>query len=631
MQKTITLNALLSCLGAALLAGLPAQAAYQTYEFPFSFAFGMDTNQDDGSGLLKTPSGDPFSLLWDHLQLGAGHASAMAVAGNYEPGHRFGVRATVRPQQFTPDKPNDRVGLAVLGGPHDPPGSAFNTTNGQFYGLVWGPSVDATRSVIEIREGFDGAVLVQEDWGGVHPTADDAWAGLWQIYHLQGIGTYDSAGALHLTFTLTDHQGHSQSVSATIAEPREGNLFGFGGRLSSDGNPAFGFLNFSASGSLMLAERFVDGERLVQDLPRTSAWLGATGAGNLYPLSQPADGIITLDTSTSAHLLSYFTDGGPVTLGVGETLRVAFGFRIEGATDTAIGVRAGVMDSSAGARATEDGHNTGHITFRPYTGYGCFFNPNGGGTSSLRLRKRIPGGTNSSLLSVASVWSTIRSGGGTTVIIGGEDYSGEFLINRETDSVIITFSLFGDNIDPGATVSFTDTAEDRTFAFDSFGIWVNQNASDSLSLTSVDVEVLPPEPIPEGATFAAWQAVHFPGVTDPAIIGPDANPAGDGIRNFLKYAFNLDPAVAVVPASFLQQEVVGGKLRLTYVERTDAIDIEYVPQASLDLAGWGEGPESVVEVGRGPIAGEDLESVTIEAALAGDPAKAFLRVEIREK
>ncbi len=381
---------------------------------------------------------------------------------------------------------------------------------------------------------------------------------------------------------------------------------------------------------VILDETFEAGQRLVQDLPATSAWYGTSSAGDPV-LTQPSEGIVTLDTSVNSHLLTYFTDLDPVSLEVGEKLTVAFGFRIEGATSNALGIRIGVMDSSPGEgdRAAEDGHGTGHSRFADYTGYAGFFNPNGGGDTSMRLRKRAP--PNSSLLSVASVWPQLASGGGGDIVINGDtDYSGEIEIARVDGGVILTFRLFGDNIGPEATLSHEDT-DDPTHAFDTFGIWVNANAADSLSLTSAHISTGPIDGEPAGPSFAAWQDEHFQDETDPDIIGPEAAPAGDGVVNFIKYAFGLEPFVPATPGDFLETETVNGTLQLSYLERVDAADVTYIPEASINLIDWESGPGSIEEIDVQPVPGGDFNRITVRAVREGGENLGFLRVTLRQE
>jgi hypothetical protein len=45
------------------------------------------------------------------------------------------------------------------------------------------------------------------------------------------------------------------------------------------------------------------------------------------------------------------------------------------------------------------------------------------------------------------------------------------------------------------------------------------------------------------AGFAAWIDGYFPGETDPAIVGPNADPNNDGVANALVYLFGGDPKI----------------------------------------------------------------------------------------
>jgi hypothetical protein len=245
-----------------------------------------------------------------------------------------------------------------------------------------------------------------------------------------------------------------------------------------------------ASAHVILNETFPEDQRLVQDLPNTAAWYGTGGsAGSATPLSQPSAGIITLNTSSNAQLLAHFTDFAPVTLDVGEDLRISFDFQMAGAASSGIGIRIGIVDSSGGGgRVTADSSGTapGSGLFNGYTGYGTFFNPGGGGTTGMQIRERNP--TNNALLSSSAVWTTRATGGVDILINDTTTYSGEILISRRTDAVNVRFSLFGENIGAGATVSYNHVGS-SLFAFDTFAIWVNAAAGDSFSLTSASIEV----------------------------------------------------------------------------------------------------------------------------------------------
>ncbi len=118
-----------------------------------------------------------------------------------------------------------------------------------FYGLVWYPSEgDATTSTLRIHRGFDGEELASTEWEGLFPdAASEGRDGLGDTYQLEAGGVYDDEGGLTLSFTLTDADGTSGSVSVELEESITGDLFGIGGVLESTDAREFDFLDFSVS------------------------------------------------------------------------------------------------------------------------------------------------------------------------------------------------------------------------------------------------------------------------------------------------------------------------------------------------------------------------------------------------
>ncbi len=132
-----------------------------------------------------------------------------------------------------------------------------------------------------------------------------------------------------------------------------------------------------------------------------------------------------------------------------------------------------------------------------------------------------------------------------------------------------------------------------------------------------------------GATLASYQALHFTAaeLLNPAISGPLADADGDGMVNLLEYARGGNPRLAETvsgPASGL----VGGALSMTYVRRTDALDLVYVVEHATGLSSgvWQNGPAHTQQVSVTPIAG-GLEQVTVRAVASG-VAQSFLRLRV---
>src|SRR5690606_6176870 len=148
--------------------------------------------------------------------------SAISVR-NYQRGQDFAVETEMVLAQLKNVEVN-RFGLAVLGTTHEPFGAIFNPANDSgFYGLMWLPAPSLTEpSEIRIRRGFNGTTLASADWTGLHPNADDPYAGIGSSFTFAATGVFDSAGALTLTFTLTDAGGHSQTIETTIENPIHG-------------------------------------------------------------------------------------------------------------------------------------------------------------------------------------------------------------------------------------------------------------------------------------------------------------------------------------------------------------------------------------------------------------------------
>jgi len=132
---------------------------------------------------------------------------------------------------------------------------------------------------------------------------------------------------------------------------------------------------------------------------------------------------------------------------------------------------------------------------------------------------------------------------------------------------------------------------------------------------------------PPAPTFGGWRSQHFTAaeLADPAVSGVDADPAGTGLNNLLRYAFGLTPHPSPrppLPAITLSD----GALRLDLRRRKGAIDLDYVLETSGTLATWTPSAASPAVV---EDHGDGTETVRWETpAGSGSP---FLRVRVRTK
>ena len=131
------------------------------------------------------------------------------------------------------------------------------------------------------------------------------------------------------------------------------------------------------------------------------------------------------------------------------------------------------------------------------------------------------------------------------------------------------------------------------------------------------------------ASFASWIADHFPDAGDnPALVGPAADPDGDGLNNLLEYGLARAPnAREPAPAPTLVN--VSGSLYPTLTfQRTTGVSV--VAEISDDLITWSSAPAVLVQVGDAvPDASGHYETVTFRstATLAAKPRQ-FLRVRV---
>jgi hypothetical protein len=133
-------------------------------------------------------------------------------------------------------------------------------------------------------------------------------------------------------------------------------------------------------------------------------------------------------------------------------------------------------------------------------------------------------------------------------------------------------------------------------------------------------------------TYGSWQAVHFSNSErmNPAVSGPDACPAGDGISNLVKYALLLDPKVSVDPVTMPRVTRENGRPRLKYVERILAEDIDYEVEISVDSKSWRAGGANVREIYRHSNRPQE-DDVIVEFVPTESVKNAYLRLNVKRK
>ena len=129
-------------------------------------------------------------------------------------------------------------------------------------------------------------------------------------------------------------------------------------------------------------------------------------------------------------------------------------------------------------------------------------------------------------------------------------------------------------------------------------------------------------PVP--GDFASWQSLHWPGVTDPAIIGPLADPDFDGEVNLLEFATAQNPTAATRAIPSLVKS--GAALEFTYTRSPTAMSdgVTFTVEWSDTLANGSWSNASVTE----QIFTDNGTVQSVKATLPAGPDRRFLRLKI---
>lgn len=130
---------------------------------------------------------------------------------------------------------------------------------------------------------------------------------------------------------------------------------------------------------------------------------------------------------------------------------------------------------------------------------------------------------------------------------------------------------------------------------------------------------------------AEWRQEHFSEseLADPAISGDEADPAGDGVSNLMKYALNLSPFARATAADLPGSSIEAGYLTLTFARGSSRTDIDYLVEVSGDLAEWKSGPDFTEEISASG-QGEWQEVTVRDRTPLATADRRFIRLKIGE-
>lgn len=141
-----------------------------------------------------------------------------------------------------------------------------------------------------------------------------------------------------------------------------------------------------------------------------------------------------------------------------------------------------------------------------------------------------------------------------------------------------------------------------------------------------EVEPLPAEP---EKPFLLWQRAQWPGVADPAIIGPDADPDGDDVVNAVEYALGMDPKTPGrdgLPVAAVSGDPPGATLQLsTPVAATD-VTFRCWRAHALPASAWETLGDPLVAPG---LPGDTVRVLVFDGGPVTTAHPVYLRLEVR--
>lgn len=220
--------------------------------------------------------------------------------------------------------------------------------------------------------------------------------------------------------------------------------------------------------SIILDDRWRDGTRTNTSLPTDAAWFASTAA-TLAPVTNTLNGIP--DPAATRTWWTYFTaePALPVSLNVGETLRVSLAFTATGinGSNSSRGIRLGLYNSSSAARTLADGANPNGTGC---SGYMFSFNLGqilgGSGTMQFMERTNLP---SSNLIGTVNDYFELSQGGpaaGGPGFSNGVPCSLVWQVKRATNYLDLSVTIADTN---GWSMAYTAKATNNlTTAFDTF-------------------------------------------------------------------------------------------------------------------------------------------------------------------
>ncbi|HEX6183448.1 MAG TPA: pectinesterase family protein, partial [Pyrinomonadaceae bacterium] len=199
----------------------------------------------------------------------------------------------------------------------------------------------------------------------------------------------------------------------------------------------------------------------------------------------------------------FFTDGSPVTLGVGDRLKVSTRFSVQNINATNLGqdLRFGLFDSK-GTRTTAN--TTGGInspTFADDPGYATRLAGTAGGTPPFTVHRRTTPTASDPLANVSSTtvaeYTTLTVNGGSAraPLANGVPYTFTFTVERTSASETKITVTMTDGAAFNLSTTATETSTSPATTFDWFGFRVPNGFASDVNFTEWSADYTPAAPV----------------------------------------------------------------------------------------------------------------------------------------
>ncbi len=253
----------------------------------------------------------------------------------------------------------------------------------------------------------------------------------------------------------------------------------------------------SLPASVIVDDRFADGNSQNQDLAANSLWL-FNGRSNNVRTDRP--GAVTFDVTPAATgseaFWAYFTKAGsPVVLGVGDKLTVSVTFALSGFAANGQDIRWGVLDSLGTRNTANLTGGMNDATFINDTGYGLDYFASGAGSPFVIGRRAVLNGAN--VFNNFGDFSPITGSGASArqALQDNTPYTLTYTIERLTEtSTRISTSVTGGSLS-GLSYSAVENSPAPNTSFDYFAFRIGgTNFANQVTFTELLVDYAPAAP-----------------------------------------------------------------------------------------------------------------------------------------